>query len=480
MAMFKVVFIFLEVLFLFNVLIIAHELGHFLAARWRGMTVDRFGIWFGKPIWRKEINAVTYCLGFIPAGGFVSLPQMALMESIEGKVDEKFKKLPPMPPLDKIIVAFAGPLFSFGLAVFFAIIIWLVGRPVGEADMTTIIGHVKRNSPAEKAGLKAGDKIISVDGHKVTRFSGIGDTVMWRVVSSEGDKISIEIERGGQRLTVQSDWVRESTKPLERRSLREIQIYPKKTPLVARVEPNSPAALAGLRADDVIVGLNGRPLLCPEALGDYIEEHGTNRILLTIQRGMEKFVVMVVPEVPFFPPDFPPDQKRALIGVEWDLKGRWTLDHPGPVQQIEASVGTVVNTLQALLSHKSGIGPQHLSGPVGILRIYYILFESEHGWLQAVWFSVILNVNLALLNLLPLPVLDGGHILLAMLDAVRRRPVNAKVLSTVLNTCAALVIGYVLYVSFYDVQDLPWRRAKRDDIKFAPKNIPATAQPASP
>lgn len=478
MAILKVVFIFLEVLLLFNVLIIAHELGHFLAARWRGLAVDRFGIWFGKPIWRKEINGVAYCLGSIPAGGFVSLPQMAPMESIEGKVDEKFKNLPPAPPLDKIIVAFAGPLFSFGLAVVFAVIVWLVGRPVGEADTTTIIGYVKRNSPAEKAGLKAGDRILSVDGHKITRFSGIGDTVMWRVVSSEGDKIPIEVERNGQRLAFQSDWVRENTGALERRSLREIQIYPKKTPLVARVEANSPAALAGLKANDVIVGLNGQPLLCPEALGDYIEEHGTNRVSITIQRGSEKFAVSVTPEVPFYPLDFPADEKRAMIGVAWDLKGRWNLDHPDPIKQIKLSVGSMVDTFGALFSRKSDIGPQHLSGPVGILRIYYILFESEHGWLQAIWFSVILNVNLALINLLPIPVLDGGHILLAILDTIRRRPVNAKVLSAVLNTCAALVIGYLLYVSFYDLQDL--RGRKQYEIKFAPKNTPAKAQPAAP
>jgi regulator of sigma E protease len=166
--------------------------------------------------------------------------------------------------------------------------------------------------------------------------------------------------------------------------------------------------------------------------------------------------------------------------VAWDLKGKWTLDHPKPVQQIETSVSSMVSTFQALLSRKSDIGPQHLSGPVGILRIYYILFESEHGWRQAIWFSVILNVNLALLNLLPIPVLDGGHILLAILDAVRRRPVKAKVLSAVLNTCAVVVIGYILYVSFYDVQDLPWSQTKKYEVKFTPKKPPATVSPTSP
>src|SRR5215212_2915022 len=103
----KTIFIILEVILLFNLLIAVHELGHFLAAKWRGLKVDRFAIWFGKPIWKKKINGVEYALGTIPAGGYVSLPQMATMEIIEGKGESSGKPLPPISPLDKIIVAVA-------------------------------------------------------------------------------------------------------------------------------------------------------------------------------------------------------------------------------------------------------------------------------------------------------------------------------------------------------------------------------------
>src|SRR6266581_376683 len=123
MSVLKVIFIFLEVLLLFNLLIFVHELGHFLAARWRGLRIDRFAIWFGKPIWKKKINGVEYALGWIPAGGYVALPQMASMEMIEGKTETPDKHssdvsalrqgdltsldtLPNISALDKIIVAF--------------------------------------------------------------------------------------------------------------------------------------------------------------------------------------------------------------------------------------------------------------------------------------------------------------------------------------------------------------------------------------
>src|SRR5437764_13526279 len=116
----RAIFILLEVLILFNLLIVVHELGHFLAARWRGLFIEGFGVWFGKPIWKKTINGVQYSLGSLPFGGSVKLPQLAPMDMIEGKADLDRAKLPKISALDKIIVAIPGPLFSGLLPLFFA------------------------------------------------------------------------------------------------------------------------------------------------------------------------------------------------------------------------------------------------------------------------------------------------------------------------------------------------------------------------
>src|SRR5947209_1826711 len=175
MAVLKYVFILLEVLLLFNLLIFVHELGHFLAARWRGLRIDRFAIWFGKPIWKTTVKGVEYALGSIPAGGYVALPQMATMEAIEGKSDSSGQPLPAISALDKIIVAFAGPLFSFLLALGFAIVVMMVGRPVSDTERTTVIGYVLKGGPADQAGLRPGDKILAVDGRPVSKFAGMGD-----------------------------------------------------------------------------------------------------------------------------------------------------------------------------------------------------------------------------------------------------------------------------------------------------------------
>jgi regulator of sigma E protease len=133
----------------------------------------------------------------------------------------------------------------------------------------------------------------------------------------------------------------------------------------------------------------------------------------------------------------------------------------------------MVETFGALFARHSDIRPQHLGGAVKIMDLYARLFSSEQGWRLALWFSVMMNVNLAVLNMLPFPVLDGGHIVLALLESVRRRPISVRILSALQTGCAVLLIGFMLYLAFYDVQDLPWKRGKEKgkpvEVKFAPR-----------
>lgn len=447
----------LEVILLFNLLIVVHELGHFLAARARGLVVEKFAIWFGKPLWSKTIGGVEYRLGSIPAGGFVAIPQMAPMEALEGETENKHRDLPPISPLDKIIVAAAGPAASLLLALFFACIVWGVGRPVSESEKTAVIGYVLPGGAAAKAGLQPGDKILSVNGHPINRIAGMGrmsESVAWNVAVSEAAQIPICIERQGVQKTITVEPTIEPRQGWGRKNLRQIQILPAQTPMIARLFPESPAAEAGLRPGDLLLAVDGEKLLSPAALAEILKKREGEPLALTIRRTLNKdssktFVVTLTPRI------FP-GVSEPRLGIYWDEHGPTTLIYPNPFSQIAASVTTMWETISAVLRPHSQITVQHLSGPIGIMRVYYILFESPMGWRLALWFSVVLNVNLALLNLLPLPVLDGGHILLAACEWLVGKPLEHRLLEWIQNGCAFLLIGFMAYVTFFDVLDLPW------------------------
>jgi regulator of sigma E protease len=461
MSILKFVFIFLEVLMLFNLLIFVHELGHFLAARWRGLRIDRFAIWFGKPIWSRRIGGVEYALGSIPAGGYVSLPQMASMEVIEGKSESAGGPLPQISALDKIIVAFAGPLFSFLLALAFAMVVAEVGRPLGEAETTTVIGYVEKDGPADKAGILPGDRILEVDGRPVTKFGGMGESVTWRVVRSIGDQVKVKVEREGKVLELTATPTKDQTKFWQRPSLRQIKIGPAIACLVAEVMPNSPAVDAGLRHGDEVTAINGASVHHIAAISDYVEQHPGEKLTLSVVRQGTNLEVSLTPRRPMSPAD---DKPR--MGVVWEPNGKTCLAYPGAWAQVTSSVNTMIETFSALFTRHSDIKAQHLGGAVKIMSVYYRLFSSEDGWRLALWFSVLMNVNLAILNLLPLPVLDGGHIVLAVLEGIRRRPISLRIINGLTTTFAVVIIGFMLYLAFYDVQDLG--KEGRADVRFAP------------
>jgi regulator of sigma E protease len=473
MMAFHYIFIALEVVLLFNLLIGVHELGHFLAARWRGLKIDRFAIWFGKPIWKTKIGGVEYALGWIPAGGYVALPQMATMEAIEGKSETPTDQLPNVSPLDKIIVAVAGPLFSFLLAIFFAFIVWGVGKPTTEAEDTTQIGWVDPDGPAWKADLRAGDTILAIDGYPVKHFSAASqDSVKWRIITSEGTNIAVKYLRDGKEKMAYVTPYYQPTHWYERRSLRQVLIDSAGPSVIAEVISNSPAARAGLTNGDEITALNHVKIYSPDAVFWAVEQMSNGPVkplTLTIRRGNTQFDRTVLPVRPIQPKNSNPSLGLALI-EDTNI----SLAHPTPLEQVESSVGQIVATLDAVFSPKTDVGVQQLGGAVMIARVYYNLFQSPDGWRQVLWFSVLLNVNLALLNMLPLPVLDGGHILLSLIEVVRRRPVSARVLNSIQTGFATLLIGFMLYIAFFDTGD--WLRSARADrdqpIIFAPNSNP--------
>src|SRR6266700_3902610 len=277
------------------------------------------------------------------------------MDIIEGKADVDRAELPPISALDKIIVAVAGPFFSLLLAIVFAALVWVAGYPVSESDMTTVVGYIMPDSPAEKVGLRPGDKILEVDGKRVIRFLGMNDSVSWEVVRSEGETVPVKFERDGQVQTVQVEPYKAETRGWRRKSVRQLLILPAETAIIDKVEPKTPAAAAGLRSRDIIRGFDHTPIYNPVALLEYISKHPKDQLVLHVERKGARF------DVPVKPTLLPTQgEMKPRIGIQWDTTGILSISHPNPIEQIYNSVTSTLKTIGAVASPKSDVKLQHL------------------------------------------------------------------------------------------------------------------------
>ncbi len=447
----NVILLIVIVVTIFNIIIFVHELGHFLAAKWRGLRIDRFQIWFGTPIWKKEINGVQYGLGWIPAGGFVALPQMAPMEALEGGTKDD-KPLPPISALDKIIVAFAGPLFSMMLALLSAVVVWGVGKPM-DFIPTKTVGEVAEGSPAAKAGIHPGDTILAINGQPVNGFTGTLDSIRESIILSKGQQIEFTIQRAGEAapLKLISEFETPKTQWYQRGGLREVGFGPEIHHIeIGSILKGSPAEKAGFKEGDTLISMNNRKFTADAEAVAFIKETGAHPIEFELTRNGKPLKLTATPVVPLSPAGKGPMLGLGFYGAPYQDQ---TIVHPGPFKQVYDSLHMMWITITSVVAKDSSIGVGHLSGPVGIATLLYQLLQMVDGWQRVLGFMVLFNVNLAVLNMMPFPVLDGGHITLAILEKIFGRPVQAKPLEILQTICALALISLMLFVTSKDIGD---------------------------
>ena len=466
--------IFMVVMF-FNVMIFVHELGHFLAGKWRGAHIDRFQIWFGKPIWKKTIGGVQYGLGWIPAGGFVSLPQLEDMQAIEGQANAP-RDLKPLKALDKIIIAAAGPVFSLLLAYVFAVIVWCTGKPVGDID-TTMVGMVPPDAPAAQAGILPGDVITAVDGTPVHKWAGNMEGVRELVALSEHETITFDIDRTAengtvQHLQLQCAYRLPETGWWQRGGMRQVGIMPAVPCIVGKVIPGSPADAAGLQQGQVITHLNGNRVFTPFAIIQEAAKGQEIQLVLANKDGSSQSVHITAA----LPENWKGQEgAQPILGFSWgDPDAAIRLEHPTPQAQVNQSLKWMGDTLAKVAAPGSSVGMEHLSGPVGIGNYLYKMLTAEYGWLLFLWFAVVINVNLAVLNILPLPIVDGGHVVLGFAELILGRPVSGRILDWVQTAFLFILFSFFLYVTFKDVGDMVG--GKEDAAAKLPPPVFAPAQ----
>ena len=459
--------IFLVVLF-FGGSIFVHELGHFIAARRRGVHVSRFSIGLGPKIfsWQGK-DGVEYRLSWLPLGGYVALPQLADMRGIEGEPDTDVAKLQPISYASKLIVFAAGAAFNVLFAFLLAGVIWFIGQPQSNYYASTRIGYVaptldltdgtKVIAPALEAGLRIGDVIRAIDGHQVSDFNEVMQTLTTgsgRTADGRPQAV-FTIERDGRTSDVVV-YPRLSGDD----SFRRIGIGSDYELLVHDVPSDSIGAQVGFKEGDEIIDFDGHPMRNLLAYQDYLVANHVKDVIAHVKRGGEVISLTVPPR-----PNVVTKPRLSLT-----LTTGFQLIHPSPYAQVKDIVVMTVQTFAGLINPHSDIGPSKMSGPIGIVHIFYD--AAEAGIRAILWFTILININLAIFNLLPIPVLDGGHILFATIGRLRGRALPLNFIMTAQSVFMVLLLSMILYVSFFDVRR--WSR----DVKADRAAEAAAAQPA--
>ena len=549
------------VLLFFGGSIFVHELGHFLAAKMRGLKVIKFSIGFGPAIFsRKGKDGCEYLVGALPLGGYVAIPQLADLSALEGTDSSEGKNLPKASCTDKVIVSAAGAFFNLLLAAFLGLFVWIFGVPASDSEATTVVGYVSKtltgadgksvDSPAHKAGLLPGDKILSVDGSKVSDFMQIIEKIAIGSgrTANGSPKAVLEIQRDADIFPVEVFPELIKTNPSSGDEIRMIGISPAMTMKIGTLMEGSPAKAGGAKPGDIVVSINGQKLYSNMQLSDILAkvEEGETVELGVIRNGTPTSLkiapakialtkslckvklpdkagflsfISVSPKNPsktsaetiklfseeaaypqfskieagdilyrvgqtrieslsqlnalinaglgpdgaamFFSDEnmklksvylpagstseiLPPREKMMLGYI---LENVIVVRHPSIAKQFRDSLERTYSAMASLVNPQSDVGIASLAGPVDIGRVIYKLSLTDISLMLS--FAVLLNVNLAILNMLPVPVLDGGHILFAIISKIRGGPIPPNVFGAIQAAFTLLFLSLMVYVVYY-------------------------------
>ena len=421
-------------IFLFGITVFVHEFGHFLVARKLGLVVQTFSIGFGKAIWKREKEGILYKIGWIPFGGYVALPQLDPegMDRIQGA--EEKEDFPDVSPWKKIAVAFAGPLSNILFAIILALAIWLIPGDDAGLQVSSRIGGIETNSTAYASGLRIGDEILSVNGTAVNNWYEF--SVETLLQSSDSVALTVRAEGSERELSVPVSDVGGGTRIVD-------GISPATPCIFGSVIDDSPAERAGIEKGDEALEFNGAQVLGRRHFTELVQEMEPGETAeLIVDRDGEELELSIAPE-------YNEEFECMLVGVRFGSGMPWML-YKNPIKQLKFDALAIVRVLQALTDpDQAPQAAKGLGGPIAIIEMFMIAISM--GLLNTLGFVRFININLAILNLLPIPVLDGGHIIFSLWHGITRRKVNPKMQAILIQICAFLLIGAMLLITFNDI-----------------------------
>ena len=422
--------------FVLGVLIFVHELGHFVAARRIGVRVITFSLGFGPKILSFRRGDTEYAVSAIPLGGYVKMAGESPDDPRSGTADEFLSKS----KWQRFQVLIMGPAMNILLAVVLMWVVLMQGAQVpAYIDEAPVIGSVAAGSPAERSGIERGDRIVRVGGRQVATW----EDLVIAIGTKPGRDVPVELVRDGRTLTVE---VTPDTQG--RYEVGDIGVFPNVHPRVLAVSSGDPAHKAGVMPGDVVLAVNGEPMTLSQQLSNAIARHANEPITMTVRRGEAVQDIRVTPVQ---------RGDKGLIGISIGEEVK-TID-PGPLEALEMSLqrnyefsGLIFRTLGGLLTRETS--PRQLMGPVAIAQL-----SGEYaaaGIIALLSLMASISLNLGILNLLPIPVLDGGHIFIMAIEGLARRDFIARMKEQMLLAGFVLLMLLMVTVIYNDLTRIQW------------------------
>ena len=433
-----------------GVLVTFHEFGHFWVARRCGIKVLRFSVGFGTPLLRwHDRQGTEFVIAAIPLGGYVKMLDEREGDVPPEQLEQAFNRKRVQ---QRIAVVAAGPLANFVLALLF---FWLVAM-LGGQQVRPVIGAVEPGSLAAEAGLLAGQEIVAVNDKPTSGWAAVNLQLVRRL--GESGTLTVEVREPGstldsQRQIVLNDWLKGVAEPDPIGSLGIRPWRPTLAPVLAQLDPKGPAAAAGLQIGDRLLALDGQALDDWQQLVDRLRGMPNRAVVLLVEREGQRL------EVPVTLAARGEEEARigylgaGVQGVEWPPEMLREVRF-GPLEAVgEGFRRTWTMSLLTLDSLKKmlfgELSVKNLSGPITIAKVAGASAESGLG--DFLNFLAYLSISLGVLNLLPIPVLDGGHLLFYLIEWVRGRPLSERVQGWGVQIGISLVVGVMLLALVNDL-----------------------------
>ena len=416
-----------------GVMVLVHEWGHFVIARLFGVRVEVFSIGFGPRLFGFKRGPTDYRLSALPLGGYVRMAGDNPAEERKGDPDEFLSK----PRWQRVLIALAGPTTNFLMAVVLTAALFMHGgEQPSYADKPVVVAGVVKDSPAQKAGIQPGDHIVSFGGVKDPTWDRLA---LELALSAPGHSEPVTIERNGQ-LTTTS--VESEPQPFT------VIGYPAEPVIVGSVAHGLPAEKAGLKEGDVIVAASGQKLMAPSQFSEIVQQSAGNPMTLEILRDAQPQTL----------------QLRPIWGDPGDGMPRWQIGitfrfvtsprrYSGPQALVKATQFHIVlaNKLIYLVGElfTGRVSLKQVQGPLGIVQ--ESSRAAKRGFGDLISLMALVSLNLAILNLLPIPILDGGHILMLSIEGLLRRDLSLKIKERFVTVGMVFLLLVFLIVMYNDV-----------------------------